>query len=101
MTRYEFIDEETGKIHVYGMPMLQAPKIGEYRTIGGRRLRRIASQSVQADTSPRRSLYPYESNALPRGMAGCPLSPKGKPIIMSKRHEREVAARHELTKDAI
>jgi hypothetical protein len=43
--------------------------------------------------------YPYVSSRLPRDLPGCKHDSLGKPIIMSKRHEREVMARHNLKRE--
>ena len=40
------------------------------------------------------STYPYVSHTLPRNMPGVPADSKGRPIIMSRRHERNVASEH-------
>lgn len=40
------------------------------------------------------SKYPYVSNRLPANLDGCPADPKGKPVILSKRHEAEIMARY-------
>jgi len=96
--KYEFEDEE-GIIHEISMPMSEAPSIGSIIHRDGRLMRRIASLSVQVDTGTVRSQYPYVSNALPRNLAGCKVDRLGKPIVESKRHEREIMARHDYAKD--
>ncbi len=96
--RYEFTDE-TGNLVEIDLPMREAPSIGSIIVRDGRTLTRIPSLSVQVDPATNRSQYPYVSTALPRRLDGCKTDRMGKPIIMSKRHEREVMARHGFEKD--
>lgn len=53
-----------------------------------------AAEGTQVDSKPLDSMYPYVSNRLPRNLEGCKTDTNGKPVIMSKRHEREIASRH-------
>lgn len=77
--------------------MAEAPRIGEVITRDGEQLRRVVS-SLQIDAGEHRT-YPYVSNALSRRTPGCELTKAGKPIIRSRRHEAEVAARQGLVRD--
>lgn len=43
--------------------------------------------------------YPYVSSRLPRNLEGCPTDSKGKPVILSKRHEQEIASRHGMKRE--
>ena len=43
--------------------------------------------------------YPYVSSRLPHNLEGCPADSKGKPVILSQRHEREVMSRHGYIRD--
>lgn len=95
--KYEFQDD-SGNVVEIDFPMREAPSIGSIITHEGRRLTRIAS-SMQVDPGTNRHQYPYVSNSLPRRLEGCKSDRLGKPIIMSKRHEREVMARHGFEKD--
>jgi hypothetical protein len=95
--KYEFLDVE-GNVVEIEMPMRDAPSIGSIIEREGRVLTRIAS-AMQVDPGTNRHMYPYVSNALPRNLEGCKSTRIGKPVIMSKRHEREVMARHGFEKD--
>jgi hypothetical protein len=95
--KYEF-EDENGNLVEINLPMREAPSIGSIITHDGRTLRRIASL-VQVDPATNRSQYPYVSTALPRRLEGCRTDKKGKPIVTSKRHEREIMARHGFEKD--
>jgi len=96
--KYEFLDSD-GNVVEISMLMRDAPSIGSIITHEGRTLTRIASTSVQVDPGANRSQYPYVSHALPRRLQGCKTDRKGKPIVESKRHEREIMARHGFEKD--
>jgi hypothetical protein len=95
--KYEFINRD-GDVVEIDMPMRDAPSIGAEVVVDGVPLVRIAS-CVQVDPGTNRSQYPYVSTALPRNLPGCKTNRAGKPIIMSKRHERNVMARHGFEKD--
>lgn len=95
--KYEFTDE-SGNVVEIDMSMREAPSIGSIIERDGRRLTRIAS-AMQVDPGTNRSQYPYVSNSLPRKLAGCKTTRSGKPIVESKRHEREIMARHGYEKD--
>lgn len=95
--KYEFLDSD-GNVVELTMPMSDAPSIGDTIVRDGKALLRIASL-VQVDPATNRSQYPYVSHALPRRLPGCRTDAKGKPIIESKRHERNVMARHGFEKD--
>jgi hypothetical protein len=94
---YEFLDNE-GNVVEIEMRMREAPSIGSIIVHEGKTLTRIAS-AMQVDPGTNRSQYPYVSTALPRKLEGCKTNRQGKPVIMSKRHEREVMARHGFEKD--
>lgn len=96
--KYEFSDSDGNVIEI-DMPMRDAPSIGSIITRDGKELTRIASLSVQVDPATNRSQYPYVSQALPRNLSGCKTAKGGKPIVESKRHEREIMARHGYVKD--
>jgi len=95
--KYEFLDE-SGNVVELEMLMRDAPSIGTIITHDGRRLTRIASM-MQVDPATNRHQYPYVSTSLPRNLEGCGTTRHGKPIVMSKRHEREIMARHGFEKD--
>jgi hypothetical protein len=96
--KYEFQDSD-GNLIELDYPMREAPSIGSIIEHEGRRLTRVPSLSVQVDPATNRSQYPYVSQALPRNLAGCKTAKGGKPIVESKRHEREIMARHGYVKD--
>lgn len=95
--KYEFTDPDGNVVEIV-MSMGDAPSIGSIITREGRQLTRIAS-AVQVDSGTNRSQYPYVSTSLPRSLEGCKTVNGGKPLIMSKRHEREIMARHGFEKD--
>lgn len=43
--------------------------------------------------------YPYISHRLPKNLVGCDHDRYGKPVIVSKSHEREIMARHGYRRD--
>jgi hypothetical protein len=96
--KYEFSDSDGNVIEI-DMPMRDAPSIGSIIVCDGKELTRIPSMSVQVDPATNRSQYPYVSQALPRNLAGCKTAKGGKPIVESKRHEREIMSRHGYVKD--
>jgi hypothetical protein len=96
--KYEFQDPD-GNVVEIDMPMRDAPSIGSIIERDGVRLTRVPSLSVQVDPATNRSQYPYVSQALPRNLAGCKTAKGGKPIVESKRHEREIMSRHGYVKD--
>lgn len=94
---YEFLDPD-GNVVEIDFPMREAPSIGSIINHEGRTLTRIAS-TPQVDPGTNRHQYPYVSTSLPRRLEGCKTNRQGKPIIMSKRHERNVMAQHGFEKD--
>lgn len=95
--KYEFEDPD-GNVVEIDLRMAEAPPIGGIIERDGRSLRRIASLP-QVDPGTNRGQYPYVSHSLPRRLAGCRTTRQGKPIIESKRHERNVMAQHGYAKD--
>jgi hypothetical protein len=83
--------------------MADVPSIGAEIDVDGVKYTRIPSFKVGEGRINRTNLYPYVSNALPPTTEGCKMvrGKRGrmKPVIESAKHEREVAARHGLTKD--
>jgi hypothetical protein len=98
MPTYAFRDEATGRVVERHFSMAAAPAIGSTVEVDGVRLTRLIS-AFQVDSATNRSQYPYVSNALPRRLPGCRTNRQGKPIIESRRHERNVMAQHGLEKD--
>lgn len=98
MPSYAFIDESTGESCELWFAMKDAPSIGTTVEVDGKRLVRVAGD-FQVDPAANRSQYPYVSSSLPRNLAGCPTNSQGKPVIMSRRHERNVMAQHGYEKE--
>ncbi len=94
---YEFLDQNCNHVEL-SMSMAEAPSIGAIITHEGRTLTRIAS-FMQIDPATNRHQYPYVSTSLPRRLSGCKVTGQGKPIIESKRHERNIMAQHGFEKD--
>ncbi len=91
---YTFRDERTGQTVDLDFPRGKAPKIGKVIQRNGRRLRRLfCGYLAVAQISRGVWGWPFRSESLPRGC--CPESQddKGRPIIKSQAHEREVLAR--------
>jgi hypothetical protein len=78
-------------------PMDKAPRIGETIVHDGKVWVRIAAP-LQVDDGSHRT-YPYVSRSLPRNLKGCGTNAQGMPIIRSRSHEADVAARHNLVRD--
>lgn len=98
MPSYAFIDESTGESCELVFAMKDAPSIGATVEVDGKRFVRVAG-TFQVDPATNRSQYPYVSSSLPRRLAGCPTNSQGKPVIMSRRHERNVMAQHGYEKE--
>lgn len=98
MPSYSFIDESTGESCELVFAMKDAPSIGTTVEVDGKQFVRVAND-YQVDPGTNRSQYPYVSNSLPRRLAGCKTDNKGKPIIESRRHERNVMAQHGYEKE--
>lgn len=60
---------------------------------------RAELSSATIATRPMDAKYPYVSNRLPKGLEGCPTDAKGRSVIKSKAHEREVCAKHGYSKE--
>lgn len=97
MPLYPFISE-SGEVYEVSYSMRDAPSIGDIIELDGKKLTRIVS-NFTVDPGTNRNQYPYVSTALPRKLEGCPTNAQGKPIIMSRRHERNIAAMHGYAKD--
>lgn len=95
---YEF-EDPNGQIIEISFSMACAPVIGSIISHNGMDLRRVVSASVQVDPGTCRGQYPYVSHSLPRGLDGCKVTRDNKPIVMSKRHERNIMAQHGYAKD--
>jgi hypothetical protein len=95
---------EDGELVEHHFPSRKAPRIGKTVMIGGQRCTR--APSFRVGTAPEsKSNYPYLSNSLPRTTKGCkmkadPKTGRKKPLIESRRHEREVMAKNDLVKES-
>lgn len=97
MPLYPFINE-SGDVCELFFGMKDAPSIGSEVEQDGVKWIRIASDFT-VDPGTNRYQYPYVSSALPRNLKGCKTTKSGKPVIMSRRHERNIAAMHGYAKD--
>lgn len=77
--------------------MKDVPSIGETVLVDGEVMTRVCSEFV-IDDAHNRNQFPYLSNSLPRNLAGAKCDAKGRPIITSKKNEREIMARHDYVK---
>lgn len=98
MPSYSFLNESTGEQSELWFAMADAPSIGSTVSIDGIEYVRVVGD-YQIDTGANRSQYPYVSNSLPKNLSGMKADRNGKPVIMSKRHEREVMAQHGYVKE--
>jgi hypothetical protein len=83
-----------GTMHELAMAMSEVPSIGttiEHPEFGA--LTRVVSES-QISTNFTTWGYPYVSQSLPRNLPGCQTDSRGRPIITSRQHERNVASEH-------
>lgn len=102
MPLYLFEREDGSHVEAY-YTMANAPSIGSVVEIDGESATRLASCHLPQPEAQRKfERYPYESNALPiytrpNGME-LEFGSTGKPIILSKQHESEYAARMNMEK---
>ena len=99
MPIYTCIDVHTCEEVEVHRPMASSPRIGQEFAHEGRTVRRVASCFVHEGVASVVHGYPYTSNSLPRNLAGCSTDPTGRPIVRSRRHERELMTRHGLERD--
>ena len=98
MPIYLFTDEDNNNVE-HLMSSSDVPSIGEKRVIDGKECTRKPSFIIDSAGINRKThKYPYVSRTLCRNSEGCETTKGGKPIITSQRHEREVAARHDMDK---
>ena len=91
---YVFQDEQIGELVDLDFPSGKAPKIGKIIKRDGRRLRRIASCYLAVAQISRGVWgWPFRSESVRRGCCPERQDAKGRPIIKSQAHEREVLAR--------
>ena len=96
---YEFENIVTGEKREFHYQMDSAPSIGEIIKKNGGEYRRIPSFQVDVGMEAKIHGYPYVSHSLPRNLEGCDTNKKGKPVITSRNHEREIMTRHNLERD--
>jgi hypothetical protein len=73
--------------------MSEAPDLGAPLVINGKTYRRIVSiPQIDADVQNRVHGYPHVSHTLPRNVGDCEHDSRGRPIIRSRLHEKEVCA---------
>ena len=99
MPTYSFTNTATGEDVRLVFSMADAPSIGDEIQKGTVTYRRLPEKDIQVDVGVIRNMYPYLSQSLPRNLEGCDTNKQGKPIIMSRRHEANIAARHGYERD--
>ena len=100
MPTYTYRCEHTGRVQEMIQPMSEAVPIGAVITIGDVQWRRLAdSMQLSRGIASTTHGYPYTAKSLPRNIEGATSNSKGQPIITSRKHEREVQARHGLERD--
>lgn len=90
---------DDGSTHEELFAVDEAPRIGDEIVRDGTIYRRVVSFSLDTGKMGRDKQYPYVSRGLMRRISGAKHDAKGRPIVESKQHERELAARHDLVKD--
>tara|TARA_R100001510_G_C7649668_1_gene207118 strand:+ start:802 stop:1101 length:300 start_codon:yes stop_codon:yes gene_type:complete len=99
MPMYEFTNTR-GEEKEFFFNMSDAPDIGStVEDEDGNEWTRVSSFLVDAGMDQVVHGYPYVSRSAPRNAAGAKCNKQGMPIITSRRHEREYAKRHSLTRD--
>jgi hypothetical protein len=99
MPLYLFEDTLT-KEHVrLAYTMAEVPSCGDIITVGDHDYRRLPETDLHVDVGLVRWKYPYVSQSLPRNLDGCKTNRQGKPIIESRSHEANVAAKHGYERD--
>ena len=99
MPSYPFVDVASGEETELFYTMTSAPSIGDVVETHDGAFRRLPPRDLQVDVGVIRNMYPYLSQSLPRNLEGCDTNKQGKPIIMSRRHEANIAARHGYERD--
>lgn len=101
MPIYEYMDVNTGEIIELFKPVSKCDSIGSEIHHDGRTLRRLVGDSqISAGVETVVQKYPYTSLQHCRRMEGAGAYTKdGKPIITSRRNEREFMAMHNLERD--
>lgn len=98
MPMYLFKDEFGAK-HELHFSSEDAPRIGDKILKKQHILVRVPSFHIDtAGISRKTHKYPYVSHQLCRKIEGAESNKKGKPVIRSQSHEREIMARHDLEK---
>ncbi len=92
MPVYEYRCNKTGDMieRSFGMAQAKPERIKER----GLTYDRIYGAAPATDAINAGNKYPYVSSRLPLRLEGCPHNEKGKTVITSAKHEREVMAKH-------
>jgi hypothetical protein len=96
MPTYQYITDD-GRVIEAHRPMREAGPIGGVEKIHDPESGKIVAatklppQHLEAGSD---NWKPYISNRLPRHLAGVPCTPSGKPIVTSRKQERNIMARH-------
>lgn len=108
MPEYPFQDIVTGELVDLKFDMAKVPPIGSTIEHAGRTLRRLVANVRVSGTDTTREFerYPYVSHSLPRWTRpkNEPVGRRtefdnhGRPLIRSKRHEAEFAARMDMAR---
>jgi hypothetical protein len=99
MPLYLFEDVTTEERVRLAYTMADVPSCGDTIAMGDTEYRRLPETDFQVDVGAIRWKYPYVSQSLPRNLDGCKTNRQGKPIIESRRHEANVAAKHGYERD--
>lgn len=91
MPTYDFEDGKGNPVELF-LEISDAPDYGEWRTYGGRRLKRVFERA-HAIAQPIITDYSYEARSQPRWDPAAPrCDAKGVPIILNKREHLNYAA---------
>lgn len=88
---------DKGEIKECVYPIGKAPNVIPAK--GGDWRRVITVPQISAGVHAAVHQYPYVSRSLPKRLEGAPHDEKGRTIITSQRHEREIARRHGYVRD--
>tara|TARA_R110000803_G_C11989495_1_gene321993 strand:- start:48147 stop:48437 length:291 start_codon:yes stop_codon:yes gene_type:complete len=94
---YEYYNKETEEIIERNYPMGEYPD--KIKVDGKPFVRIMSTPQISAGVKGIVHGYPYEAKSLPDNLPGCEHTKKGVPIIQSRQHEREIAAREDCHRD--
>ena len=102
MPVYQFksADDDTKILEKY-FDVDNVPEIGSTIIDSGSSWIRILSTDIQIGADVRNVVhkYPYVSSTLPKNIGDCEKTPRGKPIIKSQAHERDICAKYGFVRD--